>query len=380
MNIVYLYDNFPAYRRDFFSLLNKKLEDKGHSFDLIYLESNRESIQNKRTDVDFSATPCQEGLVGFGKLFQLKYFKSFKKLFKSKKPDVVVLQFHTAVLTYWWMLLYVKTHKIPYVIWECGYTRDTLKSWLVKFRKALVDKTYKMASVCICYGTRLRDYIVKIGKNPKDVIVAQNTINVEKLIENRSTTCANRDYNHPIHFLYVGALIHRKFVMPALEAITELINDGADIYFDIVGKGEEYDALKSYIISHNMENRIILHGAKHGNEVKPFFENCDVFLLPGTGGLAINEAMAYSMPIISTIGDDTVPDLIDGNGYLLKNFGDKDEIRKAMADFIALSNEEKQKMGNRSEEILMAKATLNNMTNQHIVAVERAIEKRNNKS
>ena len=374
MNIVYLYDNFPAYRRDFFSLLNKKLQAKGHSFDLIYLESNRESVQTKRTDVDFSATPCQEGSVGVGNLFQLKFFKSFKKLFKSKSPDVVVLQFHTAVLTYWWMLLYVKTHRIPYVIWECGYTRDTLKSWLVKFRKALVDKTYKMASVCVCYGTRLRDYIVSIGKNPQDVFVAQNTINVEKLMENRSASCLNRIYNHPIHFLYVGALIHRKFVMPAVEAVAELIHEGHNVYFDIVGKGEEYSRLKEYIDIHQLADRIVLHGAKHGDEVKPFFENCDVFVLPGTGGLAINEAMAYCLPIISTTGDDTVPDLIDGNGYLLKNFGDKDEIKKTMSDFLALPDEEKCKMGNQSEQILRAKATLDNMTNQHVAAIERAIK------
>lgn len=374
MNIVYLYDNFPAYRKDFFSLLNKKLQAKGHTFDLIYLESNRESVQTKRTDVDFSATPCQEGLVGVGKLFQLKYFKSFRKLFKSKNPDVVVLQFHTAVLTYWWMLLYVKTHRIPYVIWECGYTRDTLKSWLVKFRKALVDKTYKMASVCVCYGTRLRDYIVSIGKNPQDVFVAQNTINVEKLMENRSASCLNRIYNHPIHFLYVGALIHRKFVMSAVEAVAELINEGHDVYFDIVGKGEEHSRLKEYIDIHQLADRIVLHGAKHGDEVKPFFENCDVFVLPGTGGLAINEAMAYCLPIISTTGDDTVPDLIDDNGYLLKNFGDKDEIKKTMTDFLTLTNEEKCKMGNRSEQILRSKATLDNMANQHVAAVERSIK------
>lgn len=379
MNIVYLYDNFPAYRRDFFSLLNKKLQAKGHKFDLIYLESNRESVQAKRTDVDFSAIPCAEGTLSIGGLFQLKYFKNFKKLFKSKRPDVVVLQFHTAVLTYWWMLWYVKTHNIPYVIWECGYTRDDLKSFLVRFRQRMIDMTYKMATTCVCYGTHLRDYMLSIGKKPENVFVAQNTINVEKLMDNRSASCSNRNYNHPIHFLYVGALIHRKFVMPAVEAVAELIDEGQDVYFDIVGKGDEYSRLKEYIDIHQLVDRIVLHGAKHGDEVKPFFENCDVFVLPGTGGLAINEAMAYCLPIISTTGDDTVPDLIDGNGYLLKSFGDKTEIKKIMSDFLELPDEEKTKMGNRSEQILRAKATLDNMTNKHILAVERAIEIRRSK-
>lgn len=376
MNILYLYDNFPAYRKDFFSQLSHKLEARGHKFSLIYLETTNASIQSNRSDVDFVAIPCPDGSIQVGSLFTLKYFKGFKNVLKSQKPDVVVLQFHTAILTYWWLLLYVKAHRIPYVIWECGFIRDTLKSWLVKFRQALVISTFKMSSVCICYGTHLRNYIISKGKNPKDVVVAQNTINVEKLMEERSIACSNRTFDHPIHFLYVGALIHRKYILPSVEAIAELIAEGQDIFYDIVGKGDEYERIKSFVESRKLEDRIILHGAKHGAEVKPFFENCDVFLLPGTGGLAINEAMAYCMPIISTKGDDTVPDLVDGNGFLLKTFGDKAEIKKIITNFLALSKAEKTAMANRSEEILRARATLDNMTNQHIIGLERAILKR----
>ena len=85
--------------------------------------------------------------------------------------------------------------------------------------------------------------------------------------------------------------------------------------------------------------------------------------------------MAYCMPIISTTGDDTVPDLIDGNGYLLKSFGDKAEIKKIIKSFLAQSDAAKTAMAIRSEEILRAKATLDNMTNQHIIGLERAIKK-----
>ena len=122
--------------------------------------------------------------------------------------------------------------------------------------------------------------------------------------------------------------------------------------------------------------RIIMHGPKHGKEVKHFFEQSDIFLLPGTGGLAVNEAMAYSLPIISTEGDGTIIDLIDGNGYLLNNMVDVDEIKNTVLSFLNLSPREKQAMSNRSKEIILQRATLENMVNKHIEAIERALQKK----
>ena len=108
---------------------------------------------------------------------------------------------------------------------------------------------------------------------------------------------------------------------------------------------------------------------------KAFFEKDDLFLMPGTGGLAVNEAMAYALPIISTIGDDTVVDLIDGNGFLLKDFGNVEEIKVALKSFIDLPEEKKIAMSHRSEQIVKERASLENMVNQHINAIEYVLNK-----
>jgi len=100
-----------------------------------------------------------------------------------------------------------------------------------------------------------------------------------------------------------------------------------------------------------------------------YFVNSDVFLLTGSGGLAINEAMAYGLPIISTIGDGTVRDLIDGNGFLLNNVRDVDEVCDKLKLFLNLTNEERDNMRSRSIEIIKEKATLKNMIEQYYSAV-----------
>lgn len=372
MRVLYLYDNYPAYRKDFFTLLASKLHEKKHQF-AFYYGSQKENASRQETDSSFPIKSFQiveQETLGIG----LKRYKGFRKEFKLYKPDIVVLQFHVAVLTYWWTYFYMKRHHIPFVIWDCNYTRDTLGGVMVSIRRKLVDFTFKKAAACISYGSVFREYLIQLGRNEEDVFIAQNTINIESIIEKRSESCSNRHFEHPIRFLYVGALLDRKYVDSAVKAIACFCNNGYDIYFDIVGDGPEKDKIAAIIQENEIGERIIMYGAKYGKELKEFFEKDDVFLLPGTGGLAINEAMAYSMPVISTVGDDTVVDLIDGNGILLNNFGDKDEIEKAIKTFLDLPEADKRTMSQKSEQIVKERASLNNMANQHVKAIEHVLK------
>ena len=57
-------------------------------------------------------------------------------------------------------------------------------------------------------------------------------------------------------------------------------------------------------------------GAKHGAELEPYFTQADLFVLPGTGGLAIQQAMAHGLPVVVARGDGTQDDLVrDENGW-----------------------------------------------------------------
>lgn len=373
MKVLYLYDNYPSYRKDFFSRLNEALLKKGHRFTFYYgSKSSNASQQGSDSTFPINAFPIKE--YNFG-AFTLMGYQGFKKSLKELKPDVVVLQFHVAVLSYWWAYFYMKRKHIPFIIWDCNYTRDTLGGVFVKLRKKLVDFTFKKAAACITYGSVFRDYLLKLGKRPEEVFVAQNTINIQKIMDNRSATCGERCFNHPLSVLYVGALLDRKFVDSSIIAIANLIEQGYDVYYDIVGDGAEFEKLTKLVRKLNVEERVILHGAKYGTELKAFFEKDDLFLMPGTGGLAVNEAMAYALPILSTIGDDTVVDLIDGNGFLLKDFGNVEEIKGALKSFIDLPEEKKIAMSHRSEQIVKERASLENMVNQHINAIEYVLNK-----
>ncbi|HEY6072779.1 MAG TPA: glycosyltransferase, partial [Anaerolineales bacterium] len=57
-------------------------------------------------------------------------------------------------------------------------------------------------------------------------------------------------------------------------------------------------------------------GARHDEELRPYFSAADLFVLPGTGGLAVQEAMSNALPVIVAQGDGTQDDLVRaGNGW-----------------------------------------------------------------
>ena len=172
--------------------------------------------------------------------------------------------------------------------------------------------------MCIPYGSKYHDFLVKSGVPEENVITAQNTIDVEHIVE-REQSFLPKDFNHgTTRILYVGALAPQKRIESSIEAVSQLINEGIDLQYDIVGGGTHLGIIKGLWdkLPEKLKNRICLHGAKYGDELLPFFRSADVLLMPGTGGLGVNEAMAYGLPIISTEGDETVVDLIEGNEYL----------------------------------------------------------------
>lgn len=372
MKIVYLYDNLPSYRRDFFNLLSKKFEEEGHVFTLMYGINDFGSKQDKKTD--YPSVPMVTKNIKVP-MFNMCFYENFLRKLDEEKPDVIVLQFHVAFFSYWQMYFYCKRRGIPFCIWDCHYTRDTLGSFAVKIRHAAVDFTFKKATACIAYGTWFRDYLLKLGRKPEEVFVAQNTINIESLLEKRNPACANKIFGNEIRILYVGMISKRKYLNEGIQAVTNVIKKGYNVYFDVVGPGEGLDEMKAKIKQDGVEDRILIHGPKYGEELQHFWECSDLFILPGTGGLAINEAMAYSLPVISTIGDGTAIDLIDGNGYLLNNLGNVAELESAIEKFMNLTAEEKAAMSRRSEQLIRECALLSNMVYQHIKAVNYAYTK-----
>jgi glycosyltransferase involved in cell wall biosynthesis len=112
----------------------------------------------------------------------------------------------------------------------------------------------------------------------------------------------------PLHLHFVGRLQARKKVDLLLRACAALPLT-LQPRLVIVGDGPEYSSLKA--MAKQVYPSAEFPGPVHGDALARFFKEADLFILPGTGGLAVQEAMSFGLPIIMGAGDGTNEELVD---------------------------------------------------------------------
>ncbi|NJC96769.1 MAG: hypothetical protein C3F07_06655 [Anaerolineales bacterium] len=163
--------------------------------------------------------------------------------------------------------------------------------------------------------------------------------------------------------LFVGRLQLRKNVDMLLGACAEMESQPRLV---IVGEGPERAALES--LAEEIYPAAEFIGAKHGAELKPYFTEADLFVLPGTGGLAVQEAMSYGLPVIVAQGDGTQDDLVrEGNGWQIPP-DDFEALVSTMKD--ALSDAARlRRMGEESYRIVKDEINIGKMTETFVKAL-----------
>jgi glycosyltransferase involved in cell wall biosynthesis len=163
--------------------------------------------------------------------------------------------------------------------------------------------------------------------------------------------------------LFVGRLQARKRIDLLFRACAELETNPRLI---IIGDGPERSALKS--LAKEIYPSAEFIGAKHGLELKPYFEQADLFVLPGTGGLAVQEAMSYGLPVIVAKGDGTQDDLVrEGNGWQIEpeNYGALvSTMKNALTDIARL-----RRMGEESFRIVSEEINIQKMAETFVRAL-----------
>lgn len=361
MKIAILLPTLPAYRKDFFV----KLDDDLASIDIQMTVLHGTQFLNKSIKTDnnpqYIAFPVKTSeflLAGY----RMVWWTGIIRKIHSLKPDAVIILFSPGNIKLWLVQIYCYLFKIKVGIWSCGFTREEVTGLKRKVREAILNYFLFRADFHICYGTSYKNTLLGMGISSSKIFVAQNTLNVENILT-RDISQRGKNTSATVSFLFVGALISEKSLDVAIRAFAKLAGDGYNILFNIVGQGSIIEELRSLVINEKMESCIFIPGPKYGNELSSFFLNADIFIMPGTGGLAINEAMAYGLPVLSTIGDGTVSDLLieSENGYYLDDKANVDNIYSKCVYIITHDKERLLNMGVRSRQIILEKATLQNM-------------------
>ena len=344
--ILFVLPTFPSYRIDFFNRLKKKL--KYNNYDLIVLAG-----ENKSNKQIFFI----KSLPKYVKIFKTKSFKFFgfsinyqKKLISEVKkidPDQIVLLFNIGNINFLILFLYYKFLNKKIILWVSGYQRIDLTSFQLKIKNIISNFFLLRANKIITYGSSYRDYIIKKGFKRKNIIASFNTINTEKNLIKSNYNLINKDKRV---FLYVGAINKFKNLDVLIKSLKYLKNKDK-FYLNIVGKGNYLDTLIMLSKKEGVNKYISFHGVKFGNELSKLFKESNIFILPGIGGLAVNEAMSFGLPIISTRGDGTLNDFVDNSNGLLIDYNlNPILLSEIIETFILKSNHDLEKMSKKSIE------------------------------
>ena len=162
---------------------------------------------------------------------------------------------------------------------------------------------------------------------------------------------------HPPFLLVSCSLvIPRKRVNLIVRALSEIRDD--KIHWVHFGNGEEFDKLKE--MSHQLldvKNNISyeLKGYVEADQIMEYYEKhyVDAFITTTASEgcpVSVQEAMACGIPIIGTKVAE-IPYMIKGNGILLSENPDENDIARAIHDMYILNDENKMKMRAQSKQL-----------------------------
>lgn len=283
----------PDYRVPFFDLLASVCDDGMSLF--TGLPRPIEGITVAK-ELQVANYRLGENVHLFGGAFYLCYQRGLMDWLKEQNPDALIVEANPRYLSTPSAIQWMHQRGKPVIGWGLGSPPTTgLRN---KRRARFIHQFNAM----IAYSQRGADEYAALGFPRGKIFVAYNSVSPEPShpLPTRPPT-----FDIQPNILFVGRLQARKRVDHLLRACAELKQD---IKLVIVGDGPERVALEA--LAREIYPGAEFIGSKHGMELKPYFTEADLFVLPGTGGLAVQEAMSYGLPVIVAQGDGTQEDLV----------------------------------------------------------------------
>ncbi len=313
----------------------------------------------------------------FARLFQMKFnvnvgglqeklviLPSLFGALKKYKPDVIITEDISAMPNCITILLYSKLFKIPYIIRGMGSIPNKKPSRLRFFLEPIISKFRNSAHSILCYSSYARDYYSK--KYNKKCHIAYNSATTRHTESEYKKIEANirSKYEKPDRYniVFIGRLIPQKKVDLLLSALAK-IKTNIPITLSIIGDGNAKNQLKELSRQLNISDRVDFPGGiTDRSEKAKIFMNAHLGVLPGLGGLAIQEMMWYGIPIIASSADGTEQELIvqsDAGIYIDEM--NENKLSEEIQAFINMPCEQKVSMALNALKVVYEKYNMNSM-------------------
>ena len=267
--------------------------------------------------------------------FLRKWKKATKKLLTELNPDIVHAH---------WLIpgAYVTNKSITKHTKLCISMHGTDVFLINKMRtaKRLAKKSIQRADKLHFVSSALQTIVVQqYGSKYDEGLLLPMVFGLEEFRQETETLIETK------RILFVGRLMEVKGVDILINAFSQLVKHHPfeDWILDIVGDGPERDNLTKLSRDKEIGHLVNFHGSKQRNEIKDFYNNAELFILPSKTtslgekeglGLVVLEAMMAGVPVIGTDCGGIKETIVDGKTGIIIPENDVDALHNAMAGLL----------------------------------------------
>jgi L-malate glycosyltransferase len=217
--------------------------------------------------------------------------------------------------------------------------KQSYVSWLGRLRLGILKR---WASAYIVLTSEMEEELLMEGFSRSKVIRMDNGINASEFLSEHDKAAAKISCNlsGKTVIIFVGRLVPVKALPILLNAMERALKVDSNLHLLLLGQGSEQATLEILSEKLGIQSNVTFVGDV--NDVKPYLQSADIFVLPSLGeGLSnsLLEAMAMGLACLGTKIAGTMDALENGKCGILVEPNDPDQFAEALIRLVADKNE-----------------------------------------
>lgn len=295
--------------------------------------------------------------------FKLTFSKDLLRKIRQEKVKILIIEGASGNLTSWYFIALRKILRIKIIAWACGWQPEKHSDYSRTVKKLIERIFFNHVDHIITYSSKAMNNFRLMGITTP-MTVAYNGIDTDKYYTKKEEILKSAELLRPSNgekvFIYVGGLFKEKNVDMLIDCFIVVNNENPDTILWIIGNGPDFSELKNKAGSEKPESIRFWGRIEEG--VDAYFAAADFLVLPGVGGLALNQAMLWETPCIVSEADGTEDDLVfDGiTGFRFEKNSEASLI-EAMNKALKVSSDEYQMMRRKAQELILTRSNTEQM-------------------
>lgn len=368
MKVFFIVPSVMHYRETFF----EKLVDANSDLEWLIIDGEKkvdDGRPNNYRSFNFPHIRFEERFMQAG-VFSLRDYVGLFDFVVRENPDLVIVPAIPGTTVYRRIAKLARKKKLDLIVWSCLWEHARVRRSVLRFAKNLVYRRFlQSAAFHLAYSSFAKRRLVDLGCAEDKISVAFNGIEIEGLEQLKLTKERRVELMSGLQirenssmFLYVGGLGADKRVDLLLEAVKRFKRRiKVPFVVLIVGSGPMEKSLKQYTVDNGLESEVVFIG-RVVEGVDEYFQLSDCLVMPGAGGLALNQAMFWQKVCIVSHADGTEEDLISESvtGFRFSE-GSSESLCDAMFRFMHTSKEILDVMGSRAKKLVKERSNVDEM-------------------